>query len=127
MKTALFPAALLMLVLFISTSSNFAQDWKKTNPGMNNVLVDTSLVRASVVTMDPGQKSDIHTHPAHFFYMLTDGKAIVSYTDGKSESYDLKAGDGGFSNPERPHTIENVGKKQFKFLIVELKEHPYKK
>jgi len=28
-------------------------------------------------------------------------------------------------DPERPHVTENVGGKQVKFLLVELKEHPY--
>jgi quercetin dioxygenase-like cupin family protein len=127
MKTSLFLTAELFLVFFTFTSGTLAQDWKNTNPKMNNVLVDTTLLRAMVVTVEPGEKSDVHTHTAHFFYALTDGKLLVNYTDGKVETYDLKAGDSGFSDPERPHTAENVGKQTLKFLLVELKEHPYKK
>jgi oxalate decarboxylase/phosphoglucose isomerase-like protein (cupin superfamily) len=57
---------------------------------------------------------------------LTDGKAVVNYTDGKSEAINIKAGEYGYGDPERPHTIENVGDKPIKFLLVELNEHPYK-
>ena len=126
MKTILFYIIGGMFILFMSASNLYAQDWKKANPEMNNILVDTTLVRAMVVTLEPGQKSDIHTHPAHFFYALTDGKLIVHYTDGKDETYDLRAGDSGFSEPERSHVTENGGSKPVKFLLVELKEHPYK-
>ena len=115
-----------IVLLSISGPDLAAQDWKKADPQMNSILVDTTLVRAMVVTIGPGQKSDIHSHPANFFYALTEGKLVVHYTDGKDETYDLKAGDAGYGEPERPHVTENVGKKAVKFLLVELKEHPYK-
>ncbi len=126
MKTAPSYVAGGILIYFLFSFNLNAQDWKNINPKMNNILVDTTLLRATVVSMEPGQKSDTHSHPAHFFYALTDGKLIIHYTDGKNETFDLKAGDSGFSIPERPHITENAGTKQVKFLIVELKEHPYK-
>jgi len=126
MKTAPSYVAGGILIYFLFSFNLNAQDWKNINPKMNNILVDTTLLRVTVVSMEPGQKSDTHSHPAHFFYALTDGKLIIHYTDGKNETFDLKAGDSGFSIPERPHITENAGTKQVKFLIVELKEHPYK-
>jgi len=126
MKTPLTFLAGAFLVILASTSDASAQDWKKTNPQMNTIVLDTTLVRAMVVTIEPGNKSEAHSHPANFFYALTDGKLRVHYTDGKDETYDLKAGDAGFSEPERPHVTENIGKKTVKFLLLELKEHPYK-
>ena len=126
MKTAPSYVAGGILIYFLFSFNLNAQDWKNINPKMNNILVDTTLLRVTVVSMEPGQKSDTHSHPAHFFYALTDGKLIIHYTDGKNEAFDLTAGDSGFSIPERPHITENAGTKQVKFLIVELKEHPYK-
>lgn len=123
MKNLIFTSFLLLLIFSANIS---AQDWKNINPKMVKILVDTTLLQAKEVTIEPGQKSDIHTHPAHFFYALTDGKLIIHYTDGKKETIELKAGDSGFSLPERPHITENAGPKTVKFLIVELKEHPYK-
>lgn len=114
------------LICVVCTMDLAAQDWKKTNPKMNKVLVDTTLVRAIEVTLLPKEKSDTHSHPANFFYALTDGKILVHYSDGATETYDLKAGDAGYSDPERPHVTENVGSGTVKFLLVELKEHPYK-
>jgi len=122
MKLILFATALILS----ASVSIFAQDWSKVNPEMNNILVDTTLLRTTIAIIEPGKKSDVHTHPAHFFYALTDGKLKVNYTDGTSEEFDLKAGDYGYSNPEKPHQTENIGPKPIKFLLVELKEHPYK-
>lgn len=113
-------------VLFLMISMNLcSQDWAKVNPEMNNIILDTTLLRSTVAIIEPGMNSDIHTHPAHFFYALTDGKIKVYYKDGTSETIELKAGDSGFSNPEKPHQTENIGNKTVKFLLVELKEHPY--
>ena len=120
--------ALLFAISFTFThpTSMQAQNWNALDAKNVVTLVDTSLVRASEVTIMPGETGSVHTHPAHYFYALTDCHLIVHYTDGTKEEYNLKAGDSGFSNPERPHSTENAGKKPAKFLIVELKEHPYK-
>ena len=111
--------------MFACLQSGLAQDWVKKDAKAIKMLADTSYVRAMEVTINHGDKGSVHTHPAHFFYALTDGKLIVHYADGKDEEYDIKAGDSGFSYPERPHWTENPGDKPVKFLLVELKEHPY--
>lgn len=125
MKTILL-TFLAGLCFFLVPFNTGAQDWKNVNPKMNHVLADTTFLRAIEVTIAPGEKSEMHTHPAHFFYALTDGKMVVHYKDGKNETIDLKPGISGVSAPERPHVTENVGKTTIKFLLVELKEHPYK-
>jgi mannose-6-phosphate isomerase-like protein (cupin superfamily) len=115
-------ATVIFLLLSFNTT---AQDWKNQNPKMNHILADTTFLRATEVILLPGEKSDLHTHPAHFFYALTEGKLTVHYKDGKNESFDLKPGMSGVSAPERPHVAENTGATTVKFLLVELKEHPY--
>lgn len=115
-----------LLLLFSVSNKIVAQDFAKVSPKMNKVLADNKLIHALEVTMAPGEKSDMHSHPAHFYYALTDGKLIVHYADGKKEEFDMKAGGSGYSDPERPHIAENGGDKILKFLVIELKEHPYK-
>jgi len=116
----------LLFTLFISENL-FSQDWAKVNPEMNNILTDTTLLRATVATIEPGAKSQVHSHPASFFYALTDCNLKVYYADGQNESFNLKAGEYGYGDPEKPHQTENVGDKTAKFLLIELKEHPYVK
>jgi quercetin dioxygenase-like cupin family protein len=116
---------LLILILFALYSPAIdAQSMNKSK--MINNLADTSFVHAAEIILQPGEKTDVHTHPAHFVYALTDCNLNVYYTDGKNETYEFKAGESGVSGPERPHATENKGKKTARFLIVEMKEHPYK-
>lgn len=120
MKTLL--AALLILI----STSIMSQDWVNVDPGMNQILSDTTLLRATIATIEPGKISGLHTHPANYFYALTDCKIKVYFEDGKTEVIELKAGDSGYGAPEKPHRTENIGDKTVKFLLVELKDHPYK-
>jgi len=116
---------LAVLTILLTAGSVFAQDWAKINPEMNIILADTTLLRATIAVIEPGQKSGLHTHPASFVYALTDGKLKVYYADGQSETFELKAGDSMYGDPEKPHQTENLGDKTVKFLLIELKEHPY--
>ncbi|UOK41778.1 cupin domain-containing protein [Flavobacterium enshiense] len=120
-----------MFVLLLFTLGAVAQDKKieSNNMGSNkmmNNLVDNKLIHAVEISIEPGQKTDMHTHPAHFYYALSDGKIMIHYKDGKDELMVLTTGVSGYGDPERPHVTENVGETTVKFLIVELKEHPYK-
>lgn len=121
-----FSLSLIVITALLCTSSLFAQDWAKVNPEMNVILSDTTLLRATIAVIEPGAKSEIHTHPASFVYALTDCELKVYYIDGQIETLDIKAGDNAYGDPEKPHQTQNIGKKTAKFLLVELKEHPYK-
>jgi quercetin dioxygenase-like cupin family protein len=125
-KSILKASALFIAMYFFCIGCAWAQNWKDLDAKSVKTLADTNLVRASEVTIMPGEKGSIHSHPAHFFYALTESHLVIHYTDGKEEKYYLVPGDCGYSAPERPHWTENVGSKAAKFLIVELKEHPYK-
>jgi len=43
---------------------------------------------------------------------------------GKTMEIEAKTGDVLWSDPEGPHTTENLGKKPLHFLLVELKDMP---
>jgi oxalate decarboxylase/phosphoglucose isomerase-like protein (cupin superfamily) len=123
MKT---PLKFLLGILFVAACTpTFAQDWVKVAPVGKDIKIDNNIVRTIVVTLNPGEKEAQHTHPAHVYYVLTAGKAKVQYSDGKEVVAEIKAGDCGYSDPERPHTLQNIGENAFTFLVIELKEHPY--
>lgn len=125
MKRIIAMLTVFTLVICIHSTIVSAQDWNKLNPDGTNTLVDTTLVRSIIVTIAPGETIGPVTHPAHFAYILTDGKLKV-YSDGNEpKTMELKKGMPLFMNPQPPHKTENVGHEPFSFLIVELKEHPY--
>ncbi len=114
-------------LLMLSSLDVNAQQMSNMSTGLSKIVADTSFVRGLEVTLEPGQKTDLHSHPAYFFYAITDGKITAHFQDGKDETFELKAGDSMASGPEGPHVTENTGKSTVKFLVVELKEHPYVK
>jgi len=115
------------LLLVLSSLDGYAQQKSSMSTGKSKIVADTSFVRGIEVTLEPGQKTDLHSHPAYLFYALTDGKLTAHHQDGKDETFELKAGDSIASGPEGPHVTENTGNSTVKFLVVELKEHPYVK
>ncbi len=114
-----------MLIFLASTTMSIAQDFCKTDPSFNKVLVDNEYITATEVTFQPGVKTNMHTHPAAFIYVLTDGVLFIRYADGVTQTFELKAGDSAYQGPEKPHFTENTGTKPAKLLLVELKEHPF--
>lgn len=127
MKTLIELKTLIALFFILISSGLFAQEWAKVNPEMNVILADTTYMRSTMAVMEPGVKSGLHDHPAHFFYALTDCKLKVYYEDGQVQILDFKAGDAGYGAPEKPHRTENIGSETARFLLVELKEHPYRR
>ena len=115
------------LVFLLSNYSSPASAQQKNNSGISyqNLLSDTTFITATEITLAPGQKTETHTLPAYFFYALTPCSLNIHFADGKTESYEMKAGGNNYSGPDGPHYTENVGKKTARFLIVGLKEHPY--
>ena len=51
-----------------------AQDPVKVAPDAYKVLLDNERVRVLSVTMKPGGKSPMHSHPANIVYTLNDSK-----------------------------------------------------
>jgi uncharacterized RmlC-like cupin family protein len=122
--------AILLTVAFFSLWSNhdiLAQSFMKTDPTVVKVLADTTYMTSMLVTIPPGYKSALHTHPAHFVYALTDGSLHVDYADGTTGDYPLKMGDNFSAPPEAPHMTSNTGTKAISFILVEFKDHPSKK
>lgn len=119
--TAILGAALSALLAMPA----LAQDWMSAAPKGKKVLLDNPSVRVIEMTLGPGQKEPVHTHPANFAYLLGAGKIRVSYVGGQTAEMDGKAGQVIWSDAEGPHTLENLSKKPIKALVVELKEHPY--
>ncbi len=126
MKTSIFKILAFVLIVFCISTSLLAQNWENLNPDGTEILADTTLLRSVIVTIAPGETIGPVTHPAHFAYILTDGKLRV-HTEGREPAVmDLKKGMPIYMDPVGPHKTENVGSEPFSFLIVELKEHPYK-
>jgi beta-alanine degradation protein BauB len=116
-------ASLLLLVAMPALAVE-SVDWLKVAPEGKTLKLENAHVRVVEVTLKPGQKDPEHTHPANLAYLLSPGKVRVTYTGQKPVELEGKQGEVLYSDPEGPHTVENIGKKALKLLVVELKDLP---
>jgi quercetin dioxygenase-like cupin family protein len=87
------------------------------------LIMENARVRVFDVRFKPGQKAEMHGHPDHVIYVLSDYTLDLKLPDGTSQEVPLKAGQTIFMNAG-PHAAVNIGKTEGHALVVELKEQP---
>jgi quercetin dioxygenase-like cupin family protein len=115
-------SVLLILIIFGISMINrtIAQDVCSTNPKYCKLLSDTAGVRMMLITLSPGAKLEMHTHPVNMIYIIKGGVLKVTYAEsGKTETLTGKEGDAFQSGPETPHNTVNAGKTTIQFILVE--------
>lgn len=98
-----------------------AQDAAVVAKDHYRVLVDNAHVRVVENVLKPGEKDPMHTHPAGWYYVTKPGTMKVVHADGKTDTWNAKAGEQGWMEAEGPHTSENVGATTMGFVLVEVK------
>jgi beta-alanine degradation protein BauB len=84
--------------------------------------LENERVRVMEVRLKPGQKAPMHNHPHdHVVYVKNDASFKLSFPDGKSQVFDLKAGQTLWIEAGA-HETENVGTTDGHNLVVELKK-----
>ena len=114
---------ILMMFVSVFVLSGFnasGQDVVKTNPKFARLLADTAGVRMIKVTLAPGEKMVMHTHPVQIMYCLEGGQVTANFQSGKKETMDIKAGDAMQAPPDPPHTTTNTGTTTLSFLEIEI-------
>src|SRR5437660_4377009 len=105
---------------FCNAGCEGAQDMVKVTPKNCKALLDNDRVRVIRVVSKPGEKMEMHSHPAHIVYGLTSGKERFTSADGKTEERELKAGQAVWSDAVT-HSSENTGTTEDRALVIELK------
>jgi len=85
------------------------------------LVLENERVRVFDVTFKPGQKAEMHGHPDHLVYVLSDYTLNLMLPDGSSQVVLLTAGQAIFMGAG-PHAAVNIGKTDGHALVVELKE-----
>lgn len=116
-KTIILSTVALFLVAL--GSKTYAQDVCKSNPSHCKLLVDTANVKMMLITLKPGEKLATHTHPWNFGYVLKGGLYKWTYSNGKTESAEMKEGDSFAGAPEGTHHSWNAGKTTIQFVLYE--------
>lgn len=113
-----------VLALVFVTKAAMAQDVIDVAPEQFKVLLENENVRVLEFKMKPGDKQEIHTHPATVHIELTPTKVKITTPDGKVMESGGKQGEALWVGPVK-HTVENVGDNEIHGYIVELKNMPY--
>lgn len=115
--------ALMMIfaACFFAQRSATAQDPLKVAPNAFKEKLNNAHVQVLEYTSKPGQKEEMHAHPAILIYIIKGGKVKSTTADGKSQMIEYKDGDLVWREPIT-HTIENVGTTEIKALLIETKK-----
>jgi beta-alanine degradation protein BauB len=110
-------AAILLLASFPAL---VAQDPAVVNASTIKVRFENAKVRVLEATLKPGDKENLHSHPAYVFYIIDGGKVRNHAADGKTTETEMKTGDVFYRDP-LTHWAENIGNTTMRILLVELK------
>ena len=87
-----------------------------------SLLLENERVRVLDIRLKPGEKAPIHNHPGdHVVYVMKDAKFKLTFPDGKSGVFDLKAGQTIWMKAGS-HATENIGTSEGHNLVVEFKK-----
>ena len=116
-----FSVAVLFVFLAASGLAARAQDVVKVAPEHNKILLENADVRVIENTLAPGEKDAMHTHAQGWYYEKQPGTMKVVHADGRTDTWESKAGEGGWLQTLDPHTSENIGKTTLVYVLVEVK------
>jgi quercetin dioxygenase-like cupin family protein len=89
-------------------------------PHFYKVVLENDRVRVLEARGKPGDKTEMHAHPAQVVIALTDGKFRFTFPDGQTVEAELKAGQAMYLEPVE-HATEITGTTESHNLLVELK------
>lgn len=98
-----------------------AQDAAATDPDLYKVLFENDRVRVLEYADMPGDRTEMHTHPAFVVYALSAFKRRLTLPDGKMIEREFEPGQVLFSEAQT-HSGENIGSTVTRIVMVELKD-----
>ncbi len=122
MRTRTFGiAAVAALGVLMASAPVPAQDAAAVNPKTIKVKVDNDRVRLFEATLAPGEKEQMHSHPASLVYVIAGGKMRSHAPDGTTTDHTYTTGEAVYREP-LTHWAENVGTTTVRLIVVELKK-----
>ena len=86
------------------------------------LILENDRARVFDVRFKPGQRAEMHGHPDHIVYVISDYTLNLELPDGTHQEVPLKAGQAFWMNAG-PHAAENIGKTDGHAVVIELKDH----
>ena len=89
-------------------------------PHLHKIIFENERMRLLEVTVKPGERAEMHSHPENIVYILTPG--VMRFTNQNSESKDVafSIGDTSYA-ATTTHAVENIGNTELKAIQLEFK------
>jgi len=98
------------------------QDVMKVAAKAYKLLMENEKVRVMDIRLKPGEKAPMHNHPnGHVVYVINNARFKLTFPDGKTGEFDLKAGQTLWLEAGS-HATENIGITEGHNLVVEIKK-----
>ena len=97
-----------------------AQDPLVVNAKTIQLELENDRVRVLEARLQPGDKEQMHSHPAYVVYVVAGGKVRTHGADGTATEAELRTGDVIYREPVT-HWAENIGTTPIHLVLVELK------
>jgi quercetin dioxygenase-like cupin family protein len=107
-------------MLAVVTGTSPSLDPAVVNAGMEHVRLENASVRVIEGVLRPGDREQMHSHPAFVTYVIEGGRIRNNFADGRVVEAELKTGDVLMREPQT-HWIENIGDTTIRFLVFELR------
>ncbi|MDH3321059.1 MAG: hypothetical protein OEO84_15420 [Betaproteobacteria bacterium] len=91
------------------------------SPDVYKVAAQNDKYRILVMTWQPGQRDQWHSHPVAAVYFITDCALRGHYPDGKTREAKPNAGAGRVQPVVESHWVENIGNSECRAVMFEEK------
>ena len=91
----------------------------EASPDIYKVIAENTQYRVIAVTWKPGQRDQLHSHPASAAYYLVDCSVRVHMPDGTFRDFNPRAGTAIVQAPIPGHVLENTGTSECKIIMFE--------
>ena len=85
-----------------------------------HVKMENARVRVLEAVLQPGDKEQLHSHPAYVIYVIAGGKTRNHMANGDTKDSEMVMGDVIYREP-LTHWAENIGTTTIRLVLVELK------
>ena len=87
----------------------------------DKVLAQSEQWQIISITWKPGQKDEMHSHPAAGVYVLDDCSLRTTFPDGTTRDSAPPAGHALFQPPVASHSVQNIGSADCRMVMFEPK------
>jgi len=94
----------------------------ESSPGVYKVVAENDIMRVVLATWEPGERDEWHGHPPSSVFYVTDCLIRAFFPDGSQRDITRKKDTGRARDRSvLSHSIQNIGTKECKIVMVEFK------